>query len=129
MPDTPPVCCTALLHQTILQATDDSIAGGLMTTVSELKQLLIGAVLWNPMVFHTVSVHHLASGEPVVADHEHAEATMSGVCLDARQSEVLLIIAGRWHLHLCGINRISERRQIGWWQEAMRLQSRLAGQL
>jgi hypothetical protein len=78
----------------VLQATDDSMKGGLMTTVSDLKQLLIGAVLWNPMVFHTVSAHHLVSGEPVVSDPEHAEATMSGVCLDARQSEVLLIIAG-----------------------------------
>jgi hypothetical protein len=90
---TPPYFCRTLLH-CILQATDDSMKGGLMTTVSDLKQLLIGAVLWNPMVFHTVSVHHLVSGEPVVSDPEHAEATMSGVCLDARQSEVLLIIAG-----------------------------------
>lgn len=82
----PPAAC--------LQATDDSMKGGLMTTMSDLKQLLIGAVLWNPIVFHTVSAHHLVSGEPVSSDPEHSEATMSGVCLDAKQNEVLLIIAG-----------------------------------
>lgn len=66
-----------------------------MTTVTDLKQLLIGALLWNPLVFHTVSAHHLVNGEVVTPDPDHSEITISGVCLDARQSEVLLIIAGR----------------------------------
>lgn len=78
----------------VLQASDDSMKGGLMTAVATLKQLLVGAILWNPAIFHHVNAHHLVNGDLVNADPDHAEATMSGVCLDEQQNQVLLIVSG-----------------------------------
>jgi hypothetical protein len=68
--------------------------GGLMAAVAALKQLLVGAILWNPATVHHVNAHHLVNGDEVASDPEHAEATMSGICLDEQQHQVLVIIAG-----------------------------------
>lgn len=42
----PLACCS--------QATDDSLQGGLTTTMEDLKQLLLGTLLWSPITFMQV---------------------------------------------------------------------------
>lgn len=87
----PAVCCLRVLH---VQAADDSMAGDLMSVVQELKHLLVGTLLWNPLLFMHVGVHHLVSGQPVVPDADHSAGTIAGIGLDADQEAVLSTIGG-----------------------------------
>lgn len=83
-----------------VQATDDSLKGGLTTTMDELKQLLLGTLLWSPLTFMQVGTQNLQTGDEVLADPSHSDQAITGIQLTPEQEDVLVIIGGayvRWH--------------------------------
>lgn len=88
------------LHACSVQATDDSLKGGLTTTMDELKQLLLGTLLWSPLTFMQVGTQNLQTGDEVLADPSHSDQAITGIQLTPEQEDVLVIIGGRcvcWH--------------------------------
>jgi len=84
------------------QATDDSMKGGLTTTIEDLKQLLLGTLLWSPLTFMQVGTHHLVSGEPIVPDPGHSAKGIAGIRLSQEQEDVLIIIGGEAQIEFGG---------------------------
>jgi hypothetical protein len=94
----------AALGASPAQATDDSLKGGLTTTMDDLKQLLLGTLLWSPLTFMQVGTQNLQTGEEVVTDPGHSDQAITGIQLSAGQEDVLVIIGGackRAHDSLC----------------------------
>jgi hypothetical protein len=85
---------TSCANPSVPQATDDSIKDGLTTTINNLKQLLLGTLLWNPLTMMEVGGHNLESGEPVMPDAKQSEDCISGIGLSPEQEDVLVIIGG-----------------------------------
>lgn len=76
------------------QATDDSLKGGLTTTMEDLKQLLLGTLLWSPLTFMQVGTQNLQTGDEVVTDPSHSDQAITGIQLSTEQEDVLVIIGG-----------------------------------
>lgn len=74
--------------------------GGLTTTIEDLKQLLLGTLLWSPLTFMQVGTHHLVSGEPIVPDPGHSAKGIAGIRLSQEQEDVLVIIGGEAQMDL-----------------------------
>lgn len=68
--------------------------GGLTTSIEDLKQLLLGTLLWSPLTFMQVGTRHLVSGDPIVPDAEHSTGCITGIQLSPEQEDVLVIIGG-----------------------------------
>lgn len=62
--------------------------------MADLRQLLLGTLMWRPLVFLEVSTQNLQTGEEVAVDASQCDQILSGVWLSTSQEAVLLAIGG-----------------------------------
>jgi hypothetical protein len=84
-----------MLCRAVLQpAMGQSIEGGLAAAIADLKQLLLGTLMWSPLTFLDMSTQHLETGAPLEPDPVHTGGVLLGMQLSQQQEGVLVLIGG-----------------------------------
>lgn len=72
------------------QATDDSMKGGLASTIDDLKQLLLGILLWSPLSFMQVRLGVCCCVQDISCRLAVAQA-VGGSCQSSPSAHMLVV--------------------------------------